>query len=165
VANDSDPCPLDNPDDIDGDGICNSADPDQDGDGCADVFDPAPTVAAAAYDYETHIEPVLIGAPYSCTGCHSSDASWSGYINLSIGMGYEELMGGGSQDNSVCAGTSYSERISPGNPTDSFFYRKVAGTHDCGDQMPQGCSDGVDCVSDDDLALIYMWICQGALEN
>ncbi|MBT6434421.1 MAG: hypothetical protein HOK28_15085 [Deltaproteobacteria bacterium] len=165
VANDSDPCPADNPDDIDGDGICNSDDPDQDGDGCADVFDPAPTVAAAAYDYETHIEPVLTNAPYSCTGCHSSDASWSGYINLSIGSGYDELMGGGSQDNSVCAGTSYSERVSPGNPADSFFYRKVAGTHDCGDQMPQGCSDGVDCVSDDDLALIYMWICQGALEN
>lgn len=165
VAKSGDSCPLDNPNDSDGDGVCNSDDPDQDGDGCANVFDPVPTVAAPAYTYESHVEPMLTAAPYQCTGCHSSDASWSGSISLSTGMGYEELMGGGSQDNAVCGGTAYSERVIPGNPSDSFFYRKVAGSQDCGAQMPQGCSDGVDCVSEDDLELIYMWICQGALEN
>ena len=102
VADNSDACPADNPNDIDGDGICNSDDPDQDGDGCVNGFDPAPTVAATAYNYETHIEPML--TDYGCTGCHFGDDDWSGNINLSVGAGYNELMGGDPQDNSVCVG-------------------------------------------------------------
>jgi hypothetical protein len=164
VANSTDACPLDNPNDIDGDGICNSADPDQDGDGCANGLDPAPTVAANIYTYEADIEPLFTTA-YGCTDCHSSDASWSGYLNLSVGSGYAEWMSADTSDDSYCSGTSYSERVISGNPSNSFLYRKLAGTHDCGDRMPQGCTDGVDCVSDSDLALIYMWICQGAPEN
>ena len=71
VADNSDACPADNPNDIDGDGICNSNDPDQDGDGCVNGFDPAPTVAATAYNYETHIEPMLwwiMAAPAATLG-------------------------------------------------------------------------------------------------
>ena len=84
VADDTDRCPLHNPDDTDGDGICDSADPDLDGDGCANVTDPEPTIAAPSYSYETDVEPLFTTA-YDCTGCHSSDASWSGYLSLSVG--------------------------------------------------------------------------------
>jgi hypothetical protein len=164
VADGTDPCPLDNPDDIDGDGICNSADPDQDGDGCVNGLDPEPTISAHPYTYEADVEPLLT-TEYGCTDCHSSDASWSGYFNLSTGSGYSELMSGDAGDDSVCSGTSYSDRVSSGDPTNSFFYHKLAGTHDCGDRMPQVCTEGADCVSDGDLALIYMWVCQGAPEN
>ena len=164
MADNSDACPADNPNDIDGDGICNSADPDQDGDGCVNGLDPAPTVAATAYNYETHVEPLMSGAPYFCTDCHTGAATWNGNFDLTVGSSYASLVDGTDGVASACVGTSYTERVSPGNPSDSFFYIKMAGTQDCGDQMPQFCSDD-GCVSSSDLAMIYMWICQGAPEN
>jgi len=61
-------------------------------------------------------------------------------------------------------------RIKPGNPDDSYLFQKIEGIPGIsGLQEPPGCPGpplaGAQCPSADDIATIWQWITEGALNN
>ena len=162
VANNTDPCPLDNPNDTDGDGICDSTDLDDDGDGCPDGFDLTPKVADPTYNYDDDIDPIFDS--YSCSGCHSGGGSWVDNLVMSgtAASDYAAMYDVTSADPG-CG----EKLIEPNDPNSSLLYRKLANTSpskcDTG-VMPMGCSDD-SCLSSAELTVVYNWICQGASEH
>jgi hypothetical protein len=94
-----------------------------------------------------------------CTtaGCHGL-APQGGLVMLSPSGTYAELVGVVSQDDGGC---SPLERVAPGAPEDSFLYRKLTATHDCGSAMPRDAP----ALSSGQLDVIEDWIEEGAQNN
>jgi IPT/TIG domain len=82
-----------------------------------------------------------------CTGCHGD----GGANNLDVNS-YQHLMLGTSNHGPV---------VTPGNGEGSVIIKKLRGTAGFGSQMPFGGSP----LPDTTIALISLWITQGALNN
>ncbi len=101
-----------------------------------------------------------------CNNCHegTGQAVQAG-INMDYATAattYDSWIPGGSIPNDVqCPSSSFSFRVVAGDSANSFLYRKVAGTHDCGGQMPLGQTP----LTTAQQNAIRDWIDQGAANN
>jgi hypothetical protein len=91
----------------------------------------------------------------SCAGCHAGSAP-AGNLDLSAqGSAYTSLVGVKASGGSC--GASGETRVLAGDPNRSLLYTKVAGTQDCGSQMPTSSADVA--------TLVQSWIQEGAPNN
>ena len=102
-----------------------------------------PDAGPAGIDFATSVFPLLAG---SCSSCHPTGNADGAFAWL---RGTVALS---------CDGP----RIVVGQGEASFVVHKLRGTQGCGEQMPQGCSPGVSCFSDPEIATLSTWIDQGA---
>ena len=82
-------------------------------------------VSVYAVDFDTEIQPIFTS---TCVGCHGT----SGGLSLVAGQAYGNLV------DVVSQGYSPAQRVTPGDPSASVLYNKVAGTGVNGQRMPVG---------------------------
>lgn len=106
------------------------------------------TVVPAAPDYTTRVQPIFNA---NCTRCHG----FNGGLRLEAGFSYNQLVNVASGERPGV------NRVTPGDPDNSYLYIKVAGNciaPNClGDRMPQGGALGAA-----DIQTIRDWIAGGA---
>lgn len=109
---------------------------------------------AEAVSFGQQIVPIL---KRNCVACHVSGQEQGG-LALVPKAAYGSLVNVASKE-SVLA------RVKPGAPAESYFLRKVEGSHlaagGTGVQMPMGGTP----LSKEERALIQQWIEEGALQN
>ncbi|MBL8360768.1 MAG: hypothetical protein JNN18_09770 [Rubrivivax sp.] len=91
-----------------------------------------------------------------CSGCHdgSSGAILPGALNLTTGNSYANLV-------NVSAREAALMRVAPGDPDNSYLYRKLLGSGITGQRMPFGGP----YLDDATMARIRSWIASGAPNN
>jgi len=92
-------------------------------------------------------------------GCHIGPTPQQG-MDLTSGESYAHIVGVASMElNSML-------RINPQNPSTSYLFQKVSGTHltvgGTGDRMPPPPRPALD---DDEIELLRIWITEGAMNN
>lgn len=101
---------------------------------------------AATVNYEAQIQPFF---DTFCVSCHQ-DSTPSGGLSLQAGTAPGSLVG-------VFNTTNVMVRVSPGDPSASYLFRKLSGTHikagGMGIRMPPAGP-----LSDSEMALIETWI-------
>ena len=109
---------------------------------------------AAAVSFGQQIQPILTA---SCTSsaCHDASQPAQG-LQLTSGAAYTALM-------AAAAECPADQRVSPGNPDQSYLMLKLQGSGDCftGSRMPRGNAP----LSAAQLQLIRDWITNGAPNN
>ena len=98
------------------------------------------------WDFSSDIAPMLA----SCNGCHTNSNATAADFTILSHLTTANFAGSGS----TCAGRT---RVISGNASGSLLYQKLAGTHNCGNRMP----DGGPFWSATDLAKIASWIDRG----
>jgi hypothetical protein len=96
---------------------------------------------------EAEVDALL--ARGDCVGCHNARNDGPDMRSVAKLVN----MPSGSRKNSACKETQYRFLIVPGDHEKSLLWRKVAGTHDCGEVMPQGGAARLTRVELDRLAL------------
>ena len=144
--------------------ICNNGiDDDSDGDvDCADmdcIGDPA---CPTGPSFATDIQPIFDAA---CNFCHAGPMPFAG-LSLEAPNAYTNIVDVPSAE---CSPLDF---IEPGDPMNSWLFRKVEGTHTAADIVNLGCSGAsvgaqmpigaFCCLSMMELDLIEDWIQQGA---
>ena len=84
-------------------------------------------------------------------GCHDPLGHQESQI-LSAGQAYANTVNRASVENPSLL------RVAPGDPTNSYLYRKITGSGISGDRMPQGQSP----LTDAQIKLVRDWIRRGA---
>jgi hypothetical protein len=84
-------------------------------------------------------------------GCHHPVGQQSGLV-LTAGNAYANIVGVASVESSAL------RRIAPGDPANSYLYRKITGAGITGDRMPQSSP----VLTDDKIKLVRDWIRRGA---
>ena len=94
----------------------------------------------------------------ACTACHTDDGRTpSAGLNLKSGSAYANLVGVAS------SGKPGAIRVIAGNPSGSYMVQKLEGAPDIvGLRMPR---NGPPYLTDAQVALIRLWIQNGALNN
>lgn len=114
---------------------------------------PGPTPAGTTF---CDVQTAIFNA--SCTNCHAGTYP-SGNLTLAQGKSYAALVNVASSEVSTL------KRVLPGNPSNSYLFHKVAGTHaqvgGYGSQMPQGGAP----LSPELQTLLEQWILEGASET
>ena len=142
--------------------ICNSG-VDEDLDGAIDCMDSdCFTDPACAVSHSVDIQPIWDA---NCLFCHSPPMPPMN-LDLNPGPAYSLLIDIESNECFVF------DRVEPGNPTASWLFRKVTGTHTANDVQAAGCTPAVTggqmplmpfcCLSQGELDLIELWIAGGA---
>jgi len=94
--------------------------------------------------------------------CHLSEEGEAGLSMIDIDTAYASLVGVASEE------LSSMNRVTAGDPDNSYLLHKVEGTHDdvsgSGARMPFGCTGG-GCLSDEEISNIREWISNGASEE
>lgn len=120
--------------------------------GCSDLGDPVENVVPAppiTVSFASDIQPIFDA---NCTGCHGS-GGFAG-LDLRAGFSHASLV-------DVTATEIDLPRVDPGDPTNSWLYRKLTGTQTVGDPMPYGAFP----LPAASVALVEQWILEGALDN
>lgn len=118
------------------------------------------TGVGATPSFAEHIQPIFVTRCFGNT-CHNIAAP-GGTLNLSPDGAtdpYEELT-------TRSHGLSGMPYVTPGDPTLSYMWRKLEGTHDEDDLMNSGGGSPMpigEPLSDSSLALIEAWINSGAM--
>lgn len=98
--------------------------------------------------FANDIQPIFTN---SCVECHGG----SGGLFLSSGQAYNNLVG------VVATGNSSFNRVTPGDPDNSYLVMKLRGDSRAGSRMPLGRTP----LSNDVINLIVTWINEGAQNN
>jgi mono/diheme cytochrome c family protein len=94
----------------------------------------------------------------NCSPCHTERAS--GALDMSSATAaYADLVDVDAAGPACGSGSRV--RVVPGDAAGSLLYQKVAGTHDCGSQMPLAAP----ALSDGQIATIGDWIDAGASDD
>lgn len=108
--------------------------------------------------FANDIQPIFNGSCASL-GCHIGPNPQRG-MDLSLGEAYDDIVGVTSVELNTMP------RVTPGEPSNSYLYRKVQDTHlaagGTGDRMPPPPRQALDA---EDVELIRVWIQEGALSN
>lgn len=99
----------------------------------------------------TRVQNEIFTPTCAAIGCHDTIGRQSGLL-LTSGASYQSVVNVPSVEMPQLA------RVTPGDPGNSYLYRKVTGSGITGDRMPQGGPP----LSDAQLALIRDWIRRGA---
>lgn len=99
----------------------------------------------------TRVQNEIFTPTCAAIGCHDTIGRQSGLL-LASGAAYQAIVNVPSVEMPQVA------RVAPGDPANSYLYRKVTGTGITGDRMPLGAPP----LSDSQLALIRDWIRRGA---
>ncbi len=99
----------------------------------------------------TRVQNELFTPTCAQIGCHDTLGRQQGTI-LSAGKAYAETVNVASTENASL------KRIFPGDPLNSYLYRKVTGAGITGDRMPQGGP----YLTDAQIALVRDWVRRGA---
>ncbi len=91
--------------------------------------------------------------PNCAVGCHSGGAP-SGGLNLEEANSYMELVGVASNQDANF------DRVTPGDPDNSYLIQKLEGTASSGQQMPPG-----NPMAQADIDTIRQWITDGAIDD
>ena len=113
------------------------------GGGGNDPIDPTATF--------TRVQNEIFTPTCAVIGCHGVIGQQSSLI-LAPGQAYQQTVGHPSVEMPSLA------RVSPGDPTNSYLYRKITGSGITGDRMPQGGP----FLNDAQLKLVRDWIRRGA---
>lgn len=84
-------------------------------------------------------------------GCHDTLGQQQQLV-LTAGRAYEQTV------NRASIQMPSLNRVTPGDPTNSYLYRKITGAGITGDRMPQG----LPALSEAQIALVRDWIRRGA---
>lgn len=96
--------------------------------------------------YERVFEP-------KCVGCHSGSFAQEGF-DMSREVGYENMVNVNSRQRT-------SEiLVVPGDPENSYFFRKITGENIDKTRMPQGTP-----LSESEIELVRKWILDGAIKR
>lgn len=118
------------------------------------LFTGALAQSPSAVSFENHVQPLFND---NCVFCHMTGAE-SGGLNLEPGLSYEYLVGVPSEQSDLM-------RVEPYDPSRSYLFHKLQGTHldvgGSGAQMPLG---GMP-FNPEQLAVIRTWIEEGALNQ
>lgn len=99
----------------------------------------------------TRVQNEIFTPTCTAIGCHDAIGRQSGLL-LTSGSAYPSIVNVPSVEMAQLA------RVTPGDPSNSYLYRKVTGTGITGDRMPLNGPP----LSDSQLALIRDWIRRGA---
>ena len=112
-------------------------------------------VQPSAFD---HLERDIFSPKCGVHGCHIGSTSVMG-MDLRMGNAWYSLVGRYSREMDS-SGISSFFIVAPGDPENSYLYRKIKGDDRIiGDQMPlQG-----DCLTDAEVESIRQWIANGAM--
>ncbi len=104
-----------------------------------------------------HVQPIF-SASCALAGCHTGASPQEGQ-NLSAGLAWSNTV------NVASAQLPTMNRVTPGNPSQSYLVHKIEGTQlsvgGSGVQMPEGGPP----LSSQNIAIIRSWITKGALDN
>lgn len=112
--------------------------------------------------FANNIQPIF---DRSCAlpGCHLPPAL-NGGQNLARGAAYDDTV-----DVNATQPRPVLKRIKPGDPDDSYLFRKIIGDRISGVLMPQGCPstplNGAQCLTPDEIEAIRTWILECAPRN
>jgi hypothetical protein len=101
------------------------------------------------WSFANDIAPMLS----SCNGCHTNTDN-----SISDFTVHSQLVGAIAATSTPCDGRT---RVVAGSASTSLLYQKLAGTHTCGNRMP----DGGPYWSASDLSKLAAWINDGAPNN
>jgi len=126
--------------------------------GCGSSSPAAPTTpaATATVSFAQQIQAQILDP--ACTSCHTDvGRTPSGGLNLKAGTAFGQLVGVAS------TGKASATRVIPGNPSGSYLVQKLEGAPDIvGLRMPR---NQPPYLTDAQVALIRLWIQNGALNN
>lgn len=113
------------------------------GGGTGDPIDPTATL--------TRVQNEVFTPTCAAIGCHDPLGQQQGMV-LSPGRSYASTVGKGSTESPSLM------RVTPGDPNNSYLYRKITGAGITGDRMPQGGP----YLNDAQTKLVRDWIRRGA---
>jgi len=113
------------------------------GGGTSEPIDPTATF--------TRVQTEIFTPSCAVIGCHHPIGQQSGLV-LAAGSAYANIVGVASVENSAL------RRIAPGDPANSYLFRKITGAGITGDRMPQASP----VLTDDQIKLVRDWIRRGA---
>ena len=125
--------------------------------GCGSSSSPAaPSTPTATVSFAQQIQAQILDP--ACTSCHTDvGRNPSGGLNLKAGTALAQLVGVAS------TGKPGATRVIAGNPSGSYLVQKLEGASDIvGVRMPR---NGPPYLTDAQVALIRLWIQNGALNN
>lgn len=99
----------------------------------------------------TRVQNEVFTPSCAVAGCHDVIGQQQNLM-LTEGTAYAMIVGRRSTE------VSSLDRIAPGNPDDSYLYRKITGASISGERMPQGQPP----LPDDKIRLVRDWIRRGA---
>jgi hypothetical protein len=99
----------------------------------------------------TRVQNEVFTPTCAALGCHDPIGRQQGMV-LKAGSAYTNTVGVPSTEMPSLS------RVAPGDPTNSYLYRKIVGAGITGDRMPQGGP----FLSDAQIKLIRDWILRGA---
>lgn len=99
----------------------------------------------------TRVQTEIFSPTCAQLGCHDTIGRQEQQI-LTTGRAYANTVGVASVEMPSL------KRITPGDPTNSYLYRKITGSGITGDRMPQGLAP----LTDAQIKLIRDWIRRGA---
>ena len=123
---------------------------------CGSSSPAAPTTPTATVSFATQIQAQIFDS--ACISCHTDvGRNPSGGLNLKSGTAFSQLVGVAAPQK---AGATL---VIAGNPSGSYLVQKLEGASDIvGSRMPR---NGPPFLSDAQVALIRLWIQNGALNN
>jgi hypothetical protein len=110
------------------------------------VDEPDPTATL------TRVQTEIFTPTCAVAGCHDNFGGLQSGLILTAGRSHEQLV------NKPSIGIPSVLRVRPGDPENSYVYRKIRGVNIIGDRMPQGSSP----LSQAHQDLIRDWIRRGA---
>ena len=124
--------------------------------GCGSTSSPTTPSPVATVSFAQQIQAEILTP--ACTSCHTDvGRNPSGGLNLKSGTAFGALVGVAS------AGKTGATRVIAGNPSGSYLVQKLEGAADIvGLRMPR---NGPPYLTDAKVALIRLWIQNGALNN
>lgn len=99
----------------------------------------------------TRVQNEIFTPTCAVVGCHDAIGQQQGQI-LTAGQSYSKIVGVQSTEMPSL------NRVAPGDPANSYLYRKVTGSGIVGERMPLGSAP----LSDQQLSLLRDWIRRGA---
>jgi hypothetical protein len=115
--------------------------------------------------FELEIKPIM--PTCAETGvCHSSTTTSAG-LDLSQDAAFNSIVSIAPGTAGSCGGATESHYVAPGDLGNSLLYQKIIGGQSCGQRMPFRCDElaNVDCLSEDQVRKVNLWIAGGALDN
>lgn len=121
--------------------------------GCGSSTDPGDLPPPEDVSLALQLQPIFDAR---CAGCHvGADPNPQGGLDLDANNAWAELHDVFSQ------GYPGFKRVAPGSPDSSVLYQKLIGNPDFGDRMPRLQAP----LDARELALVRVWIEEGALDN
>lgn len=109
--------------------------------------------SSAEVSFSREVVPLLKSR---CVMCHMAGSAQAGLVLHP--NGYANLVG-------IKSTQSAQNRITPGNPENSFLFRKLAGTQSTADGEGERMPFGETPLSESQLDLVRRWIAEGAQNN